>query len=353
MKNSILFLFCLVTTSQAHVKLLNPTPRTQDIALTTSPCGNKAFGDPVRSIEVGTNFNVRWNMPLGHAGSFRVAYSPADDNSYDNYVLHSERTDGTTGNYQARVTAPNDPCSNCGVQILLDTDQGANYHSCSNVEFFTPDPCENVNCQNGGTCGGNGVCMCVNGFSGTNCEVPPDPCENVNCQNGGTCGGNGVCMCVNGFSGTNCEVPPDPCENVNCQNGGTCGGNGVCMCVDGFSGTNCEVPPDPCASIVCQNGGVCVNGLCDCPSGFSGILCQNVLDTGDSDGDGDGGGAANSDGSRSQMEMMMPYIIIGAAAVGLAGVSAFFLKTRKPKEEEVEEENKRRRTHARMNPPRF
>ena len=65
-----------------------------------------------------------------------------------------------------------------------------------------------------------------------------DKCENVHCQNGGTCS-NGSCSCPTGYSGTLCETKKDPCANVTCQNGGTCN-NGYCNCPTGYSGTYCE-----------------------------------------------------------------------------------------------------------------
>lgn len=46
-------------------------------------------------------------------------------------------------------------------------------------------------------------------------EDDPDPCETVECQNGGTCD-NGNCDCQEGFSGTNCEtvVEQNACDNI-------------------------------------------------------------------------------------------------------------------------------------------
>jgi Notch-like protein len=85
--------------------------------------------------------------------------------------------------------------------------------------------------------------------------------------------GGYLCNCVNGFSGTNCEISPpnsiDPCTYNYCQNGGVCVSNNeggyTCNCVNGFSGTNCQVNLQQIAHIClsqCQNGGACV------PSGY-------------------------------------------------------------------------------------
>ncbi len=99
-----------------------------------------------------------------------------------------------------------------------------------------------------------------------------DPCDAVACLNGGACA-NGQCVCPQGYSGVNCEIPPDPCANVSCLNGGTCV-NGNCNCPPGFSGANCETSTDPCASISCLNNGNCVNGACECAAGFEGTRCE-------------------------------------------------------------------------------
>jgi len=66
-----------------------------------------------------------------------------------------------------------------------------------------------------------------------------DPCDDVACQNGGTCI-EGDCSCPSGFSGTTCQIE-DLCitQPINCQNGGTCV-NGSCDCPAGYTGTNCQ-----------------------------------------------------------------------------------------------------------------
>ncbi len=133
------------------------------------------------------------------------------------------------------------------------------------------DPCDLVNCGSNGNCV-NGACECSDGYSGVNCEVAPDPCGTVNCLNGGSCI-NGACNCINGYSGVNCEIPPDPCGNLNCQNGGTCV-DGTCNCINGYTGVNCEIAPDPCANVECFNGGTCIDGTCNCIDGFTGVNCE-------------------------------------------------------------------------------
>lgn len=70
-----------------------------------------------------------------------------------------------------------------------------------------------------------------------------DPCENVSCQNGGTCD-DGTCICINGFSGQFCQTAPDPCAGIICLNGGSCA-NGVCNCPTGYTGSDCSQQTTP------------------------------------------------------------------------------------------------------------
>lgn len=69
-----------------------------------------------------------------------------------------------------------------------------------------------------------------------------DPCDNINCFNGGVCTG-GLCDCPPGFSGSRCQ-DADPCYNITCLNGGNCI-NGVCDCPPGFSGAACQTALTP------------------------------------------------------------------------------------------------------------
>lgn len=103
-----------------------------------------------------------------------------------------------------------------------------------------------------------------------NCGCKKDACKDQVCFNGGACI-DGDCVCVNGYTGTNCQDEP-PCANITCFNNGICT-NGTCDCPTGYSGTFCEIV-DPCLNINCQNGGNCINGICNCPSGYTGIYCQ-------------------------------------------------------------------------------
>ena len=100
-----------------------------------------------------------------------------------------------------------------------------------------------------------------------------DPCDGLNCINGGACN-FGRCVCPVGFEGTYCEVSSDPCKKITCLNGGSCTA-GKCACPTGYYGTYCETY-DPCRTVSCTNGGYCINGSCLCPDGYEGTYCETI-----------------------------------------------------------------------------
>lgn len=73
----------------------------------------------------------------------------------------------------------------------------------------------------------------------------PDPCANLDCQNGGVCI-DGACECPDGFIGPECVTELDPCILKQCLGAQTesCTLNddneAVCNCKDGFEGELCD-----------------------------------------------------------------------------------------------------------------
>ena len=70
------------------------------------------------------------------------------------------------------------------------------------------------------------------------------------CLNGATCVNLGPdshqCDCLDGYSGTDCEIDDDVCgHTAPCQNGATCNNTGPntyeCMCTEEFGGENCDI----------------------------------------------------------------------------------------------------------------
>ncbi|XP_033109166.1 versican core protein-like [Anneissia japonica] len=78
------------------------------------------------------------------------------------------------------------------------------------------------------------------------CIQGVDPCQMLNCQNGGTCvlrplcnSCNASCMCRSCFTGDSCENRIDICSNVTCPNGGMCVPN-LDTCETSCTGYSCE-----------------------------------------------------------------------------------------------------------------
>ena len=125
-------------------------------------------------------------------------------------------------------------------------------------------------CQNDSNCAADEICQ--NGHCVVK-PIPTDPCENVECFNGGKCDG-GSCDCVNGYTGTNCEIEPDcngskpctspkQCENYIC----VCpmiGAANTCQTVQKING--CDVLVNK-TNTACGTNGFCSNGACtECTS---------------------------------------------------------------------------------------
>ena len=97
--------------------------------------------------------------------------------------------------------------------------------------------CNNNPCLNGGVCSSLNdentqyTCSCLNtGYSGTNCQTlisSNNGCNSLICQNGGSCqliNQQAICVCPNGFGGTNCQTGSlySSCGSSQCQNGASC-----------------------------------------------------------------------------------------------------------------------------------
>ena len=80
-------------------------------------------------------------------------------------------------------------------------------------------------------------------------EIAPIPvdCDNTTCGNAGSCiqdvTGDIICLCEEGWTGSNCSENINDCTNNPCSNGGTCEDrlNGyICTCPSAWTGTICE-----------------------------------------------------------------------------------------------------------------
>eukprot|EP01043_Picozoa_sp_COSAG02_P036658 COSAG02_NODE_2700_length_8207_cov_2.292057_3_plen_704_part_00 len=118
-------------------------------------------------------------------------------------------------------------------------------------------------------------------------EPEIDECDSSPCQHNSTCTdrlGFYRCECIDGFSGTNCDLDVDECASTPCLNGATCTDAidaYTCACVVGWDGTECATNIDECVSLPCQNDGICIDQVaaysCDCVEGWDGDECQEEV----------------------------------------------------------------------------
>ncbi len=126
----------------AHTRLTSPTPRNNDSGLKTGPCGNVApTGDP-NVYAAGATIEVSWQETVDHPGYYRIAFSPGDDQGYDDNILLDDIPDvqctNTPCSYSADVTLPAEPCEGCSLQIIQFMGTGPNYSpyfSCADLEL--------------------------------------------------------------------------------------------------------------------------------------------------------------------------------------------------------------------------
>ena len=139
-----------------------------------------------------------------------------------------------------------------------------------------PDPClfpAPVDCGRRGVCSA-GECLCLDGYTGEDCDIEPDQCVYptvLECGNHGHCTA-GRCICDPGFEGAFCEVRPDPCQwdfvnhveaEFDCGPHGQCismtWGSAVCDCQDGWTGGRCQEQPPP--TLIDTDGGRIVSDI--------------------------------------------------------------------------------------------
>ncbi|KAI9585064.1 hypothetical protein GQX74_006959 [Glossina fuscipes] len=129
---------------------------------------------------------------------------------------------------------------------------------------WTGDNCEKAICKPGcdpvhGTCQQPGECDCRHGWQGplcNECKVYPG------CKHGSCDGTAWTCRCDTNWGGILCDQDLNYCgTHEPCKHGGTCQNTAPdkfhCTCAEGLSGERCEIVEHPCATQPCKNGGSC------------------------------------------------------------------------------------------------
>lgn len=138
-------------------------------------------------------------------------------------------------------------------------------------------PCANINCGTFGKCN-SGICMCNNGYSGNNCEIPPVVKCDKNCKvlNRNTCEIDNICgKCKTGFIGSDIgnTLCPISCKN-NCikLNRRSCTEPNICgVCLPGFTEPNFKNKKESCVKTVGNsNNGISLSISAQWDTGFCG-----------------------------------------------------------------------------------
>ncbi|KAK3092241.1 hypothetical protein FSP39_000187 [Pinctada imbricata] len=148
-------------------------------------------------------------------------------------------------------------------------------------------------CQNEGICKNTAPdqyeCTCLEGYSGTNCEIAEHACTSSPCYNGATCidiSGGYICSCAPGWTGPNCRGNINECSSSPCLHSGTClddVNKYRCICPPGWNGAHCQLDSDECSGSPCINAYSCEDlvgdYVCHCQTGWTGKNCDfNIND---------------------------------------------------------------------------
>ena len=145
-------LLALASTAYAHARLLPAgllKPRSTSAGLKTGgACGGIPRGTSPTVLKAGSKIKVEWEETVNHVGSFRFAFSPANDMGFDQNVLAT--VPDTLGadkplphSYTVDLTVPSTLCESCTIQliqIMMDVPASpSNYYSCADIRIVAGD----------------------------------------------------------------------------------------------------------------------------------------------------------------------------------------------------------------------
>jgi hypothetical protein len=139
-------LLALSVQAQSHA-LWDPNglvkPRSNRDDIKTGPCGVARTNTAV-TLAAGSTVNLSIERTIFHRGYFRIAFSPADDQDFDSYVLADQVPENSSQRfYTVSVTLPDMECSACTlqlIQVMLDRNPPTNYYSCADIRLVAAVP---------------------------------------------------------------------------------------------------------------------------------------------------------------------------------------------------------------------
>jgi hypothetical protein len=126
--------------ASAHAVLLDPTPRNPNDFNKdeTMPCGAATPRGTPTVFAPGQTITVQWKETVEHPGHYELAFSMADDQSFQNMGGDiADDTDGTTlpHLYQQTITLPDQTCETCTLRMVqvMGDDANTEYRSCADI----------------------------------------------------------------------------------------------------------------------------------------------------------------------------------------------------------------------------
>jgi hypothetical protein len=146
----------LPVTAAAHSRLIEPPSRSEIDFLMEGPCGGEPRGEATR-YEAGEVVEMRWAATQSHSNTYRVAFSPAGDEGFEQNVLGSRPDDPEVFDYVQPVPMPMCTCDDCTLQLEQLTETGLlAYYSCADIELVAPEGVEVPECVVMGAGSGTG-----------------------------------------------------------------------------------------------------------------------------------------------------------------------------------------------------
>ena len=155
----ILILIAILYTdlANAHARFAldgSTPPRSESSGIKTGPCGNDPRSTNPTLFEPGQQITVQWEETINHPGYFRIAFSLADDQGFDQNVLYQVQDDQNDQIlphfYNATLNLPDKPCQYCTLQLIqymTETDPPGQYFSCADIQLASktpPAPVQNI-----------------------------------------------------------------------------------------------------------------------------------------------------------------------------------------------------------------